>query len=151
MAIQICDLLNAAHARNIIYRDHKILHYYWREEFNGIYMIDWNVAKRSPGGLSVEEKQFDLVQFGARALHYILTGRSAPGALPLGPNKPEEIEAASRTYETSWTYDDQRLPKDIKDVLAATLSGEYLDASSLGNDLDAIYQKLSSLVRDNGG
>lgn len=151
MGIQICDLLDAAHTRNIIYRDHKILHYYWRAEHNGIFMIDWNVAKRSPGGLSVEEKQFDLVQFGARALHYILTGRSAPGALPLGPNKPEEIEAASRTYEVKWTYDDQRLPKDIKDVLAATLSGEYTDAGNLRDDLDAIYRKISSLVQDFGG
>lgn len=151
MAIQICDLLHSAHSRNIIYRDHKILHYYWRDEFNGVFMIDWNVARRFPGGLSTEEIQFDIVQFGARALHYILTGRPAPGALPLGPNKPEEIEAASRTYEVSWTYDDQRLPKDIKDVLAATLTGAYHDARDLKRDLEAIYQKLSSLVQVDGG
>lgn len=151
MAIQICDLLQVAHSRNIIYRDHKILHYYWNEEANGIYMIDWNVARRVAGGLSTEEIQFDLVQFGARALHYILAGRSAPGALPLGPNKPEEIEGASRTYEVSWTYDDQRLPKDAKDVLAATLAGEYNDARNLKGDLVEIFQKLSSLVRTEGG
>jgi len=151
MSIQICDLLSSAHARNIIYRDHKILHYYWVEASNGIYMIDWNVAKRFPQGLSSAETQFDLVQFGARALHYVLTGRSAPGALPLGPNKPEEIEAAALHYSVNWTYDDQRLPKDIKEILAAALNGEYFSAKLLRDDLTAIYHKLSELVRSPGG
>ncbi len=151
MAIQICDILDAAHARNIIYRDHKILHYYWRKEVNGVYAIDWNVSKRFPGGLSTAETQFDLVQFGARALHYLLVGRSAPGALPLGPNKPEEIEAAARSYSVHWNYDDQRLPKDIKEILHSVLAGEYNSARQLRDDLYAIFQKLSGLVNATGG
>ena len=114
-------------------------------------MIDWNIAKRFPEGLSETEVQFDLVQFGARALHYILTGRSAPGALPLGPNKPEEIETAARSYAVSWTYDDQRLPKDIKEILAAVLSGEYKNVRQLREDLLLIYSKLSALVNPPGG
>jgi hypothetical protein len=109
-------------------------------------MIDWNVAKRFPEGLSASEIQFDLVQFGARALHPILTGRSAQGALPLGPNRPEEIESAARSYSVSWTYDDQRLPKDIKDLLAAVLAGEYSSARKLGEEFSAIYYKLSALL-----
>ena len=151
MAIQICDILDAAHARNTIYRDHKILHYYWRKEFNGVFAIDWNVSKRFPGGLSTAETQFDLVQFGARALHYLLAGRSAPGALPLGPNRPEEIEAAARSYAVHWNYDDQRLPKDIKDILHSVLAGEYNSARLLRDDLYAIFQKLSGLVNATGG
>jgi len=151
MAVQICDILDAAHARNIIYRDHKILHYYWRAEFNGIFLIDWNVSKRFPAGLSASETQFDLVQFGARALHYLLAGRAAPGALPLGPNKPEEIEAAAHSYTVQWNYDDRRLPKDIKDLLHSVLAGEYRSARQLRNDLHAIYQKLSVLVNKAGG
>jgi serine/threonine protein kinase len=151
MAIQICDILDAAHARNTIYRDHKILHYYWRKEFNGIFAIDWNVSKRFPGGLSTAETQFDLVQFGARALHYLLAGRSAPGALPLGPNRPEEIEAAARSYAVHWNYDDQRLPKDIKEILHSVLAGEYNSARLLRDDLVTIYQKLSGLVSATGG
>lgn len=151
MAIQICDILEAAHARNTIYRDHKILHYYWRKELNGIFVIDWNVSKRFPGGLSTSETQFDLVQFGARALHYLLAGRAAPGALPLGPNRPEEIEAAARSYAVHWNYDDQRLPKDIKDILHSVLAGEYNSARQLREDLFAIYQKFSGLVNATGG
>jgi serine/threonine protein kinase len=146
MAIQICDLLEVAHSRNIVYRDHKILHYYWQNEYNGVFMLDWNVAKRYPEGLSPNETQFDLVQFGARALHYILTGRPAQGALPLGPNRPEEIEAAARSYAASWTYDDHRLPKDIKDILEAVLAGGYASARQLREDLHAIYLKLLELV-----
>jgi serine/threonine protein kinase len=151
IAIQICDILEAAHARNTIYRDHKILHYYWRKELNGVFVIDWNVSKRFPGGLSTSETQFDLVQFGARALHYLLAGRSAPGALPLGPNKPEEIESAAHSYEVHWNYDDQRLPKDIKDILHSVLAGEYNSARQLREDLAAIFQKFSRLVNATGG
>jgi serine/threonine protein kinase len=146
MAIQICDLLEVAHSRNIVYRDHKILHYYWQNEYNGVFMLDWNVAKRYPEGLSSNETQFDLVQFGARALHYILTGRPAQGALPLGPNRPEEIEAAARSYAANWTYDDNRLPKDIKDILEAVLAGNYDSARILREDLDTIFHKLIELV-----
>jgi len=151
MAIQICDILEEAHARNTIYRDHKILHYYWRKEINGVFAIDWNVSKRFPGGLSSSETQFDLVQFGARALHYLLAGRSAPGALPLGPNKPEEIESAAHSYEVHWNYDDQRLPKDIKDILHSVLAGEYNSARQLREDLNAIFQKFSGLLNATGG
>ena len=104
------------------------------------------LAKHFPEGLSSSEVQFDLVQFGARALHYILAGRPAPGALPLGPNRPEDIEAAAHSYQVQWTYDDQRLPKDIKDLLEAVLAGSYISARTLREDLIAIYQKLSTLV-----
>ncbi len=151
MGIQICGILEAAHARNILYRDHKILHYYWRREVNGISMIDWNVSKHYPGGLSSADTQFDLVQFGARTLHYLLVGRSAPGALPLGPNRPEEIESAARSYSVQWSYDDQRLPKDIKDLLQSVLTGEYTSAIKLKDDLLAIFTKLSTLVNATGG
>ena len=147
MAIQICDILSTAHARNIIYRDHKILHYYWVEAYNGIFTVDWNIARRYPGGLSSADIQFDLVQFGARALHYILTGRPAPGALPMGPNRPEEIEAAARSYTARWTYDDQRLPADIKALLEGVLAGQYNDAAGLRADLHSIYLKLFELTK----
>jgi serine/threonine protein kinase len=143
MTIQICDILEIAHARNIVYRDHKILHYYWLEPHNGIFIIDWNVAKRHPHGLSAEEKQFDLVQFGARALHHIFTGRPAPGALPLGPTRPDEIEAAAHTYKPQWTYDDLRLPTVLKEILEKILAGGYTQVRSLRYDLFQVYQQLS--------
>jgi serine/threonine protein kinase len=144
MAVQICDILEIAHARNIVYRDHKILHYYWLEKHNGIFIIDWNVAKRHPHGLSTEEKQFDLVQFGARALHHIFTGRPAPGALPLGPNRPDEIEAAAHSYRPQWTYDDLRLPTALKDIIEKNLAGGYTQVRGLRYDLYQVFQQLSA-------
>ena len=144
VALQICDILQAAHERNIVYRDHKILHYYWDPDQGGVYAIDWNIAKRYPQGLSTAERQFDLVQFGARALHHILTGRAAPGALPLGPNRPEEIERASHSYSVQWTYDDERLPNRVKEVLASVLAAEYTHIRELKQDLYQIYQQLTT-------
>ena len=145
MSIQICEILQEAHNRNIVYRDHKILHYYWIEEMRGVYSIDWNVARLHPEGISDYEKQMDMVQFGARALHHILTGRTAPGALPLGPTRPDEIEQAAKTYEAQWTYDDQRLPEDLRKILERVLAGEYNNAIQLRDDLKVIFLNLPDL------
>lgn len=144
MSIQICDVLQAAHERNIVYRDHKILHYYWQEETNGIYIIDWNVARLYRDGLADVDRQMDLVQFGARGLHHILTGRAAPGALPLGPTRPEEIEQAARSYTAQWTYDDRRLSAEIREILERVLAGDYVSAASLRDDLKLAYMHLSN-------
>jgi serine/threonine protein kinase len=142
MSIQICDILEVAHARNIVYRDHKILHYYWRAEKNGIYIIDWNVARLHPEGLTDLDIHMDLVQFGARGLHHILTGRAAPGALPLGPTRPEEIEQAAKSYQTQWTYDDQRLSEGLRSILERALAGEYATAPALRDDLKRTMMQL---------
>jgi serine/threonine protein kinase len=142
LAIQICDILHVAHDRNIVYRDHKLLHYYWHSESQGVGMLDWNIAKRFPQGLSESERKFDLVQFGARALYHILTGRTAPGALPLGPNRPEEIEQAAHHYSAQWTYDDERLPNQVKEILEKALGEGYLSVKGLRQDLFDIYKQL---------
>lgn len=142
MAIQISDILQIAHNRKIVYRDHKILHYYWQAEKHGIYFIDWNVARYHPDGLSEHEIKMDLVQFGARGLHHILTGRTAPGALPLGPTRPEEIEQAADSYQTQWTYDDQRLPPGLRAILERILAGEYCSAATLSADLKSTMMQL---------
>jgi serine/threonine protein kinase len=150
LAIQICDILQIAHDRNIAYRDHKILHYYWDPGSHGVELIDWNIAKRYSQGLTDAERQFDLVQFGARALHHILTGRPAPGALPLGPNQPEEIEHASLSYAVNWTYDDERLPIRVKEVLEQVLNQGYTRVKDLRADLVQIYEQVPDLVQGLG-
>jgi hypothetical protein len=143
LSLQICDILQFAHDRNIVYRDHKILHYYWDVEAHGVTMIDWNIAKRQPQGLSDADKQFDLVQFGARALHHIFTGRPAQGSLPLGPNRPEDIESASTHYPVEWTYDDERLPNQLRTILEQCLNQGYTQVSNIRQDLLGIYEQLA--------
>jgi len=148
LSLQICDILQFAHDRNIVYRDHKILHYYWDVDTHGVTIIDWNIAKRQPQGLSEAEKQFDLVQFGARALHHIFTGRPAQGSLPLGPNRPDDIEKASTHYPVSWTYDDERLPNQLRAILEQTLNQGYTQVRDLRQDLLGIYQQLPGTDKD---
>jgi len=150
LAIQICDILQIAHDRNIAYRDHKILHFYWEPVSHGVVTIDWNIAKRHTQGISDSERQFDLVQFGARALHHILTGRPALGALPLGPNRPEEIENASLSYPVNWTYDDERLPIRIKEILEQVLNQGYTQVKDLRADLVQVYEQAPSVVQAAG-
>ncbi len=142
LATQICGILQAAHDRNIVYRDHKLLHYYWQRDQNGVVLIDWNIARRFVQGLSPAERSFDLVQFAARALHHIFTGRPAPGALPMGPNRPEEIEQAAHHYKPNWTYDDERLPNRLKEILSGALAEEYTTARELRQDLLEIYRQI---------
>jgi serine/threonine protein kinase len=143
MSIQICDILHIAHQRNVVYRDHKILHYYWLPDLNGISIIDWNVARYHPEGLTPYDVHMDLVQLGARGLHHILTGRTAPGALPMGPTRPEEIERAAQSYAAQWTYDDQRLSVEVRVILEQLLSGGYTSAADLSEDLKRAYMNLS--------
>jgi hypothetical protein len=135
IAVQICSVLIAAHQRSVVYRDHKILHYYWQPDDNGLYVIDWNVARYHPEGLSDVEIHMDLVQLGARGLHHILTGRTAPGARPLGPTRPEEIEQSAQSYRAQWTYDDRRLGDEVRVILEQLLSGVYTNAADLQADL----------------
>ena len=142
LGAQICDILQSAHERNIVYRDHKLVHYYWDPGAHGVAMIDWNIAKRHPQALSEAERQFDLVQFSARALHHILTGRTAPGALPLGPNRPEEIERSASSYSVVWTYDDERLPNRVKEILENALNQGYSYARDLKKDLSELLDQM---------
>lgn len=150
LAIQSCEILQIAHDRNIVYRDHKILHYYWDPQVHGVAMIDWNISKREPQGLTDADKQADLVQFGARALHHILTGRPAPGALPLGPNRPEDIESASSSYAVNWTYDDERLPNRIKEIIEQALTQGYTLVRDLQADLTEVYERLTTTTQAGG-
>jgi serine/threonine protein kinase len=150
IAIQICDILVQAHRQQVLYRDHKILHYYWQSVYNGVFVIDWNVAKIFDRDLTQSEKQFDLVQFGARALHHILTGRPAPGALPLGPTRPDEIEHASTQYNVSWSFDDQRLSDQVKEIIENTLAGSYSQAALLRNDLLQAFHQTREDLAGNG-
>jgi len=142
MGIQICDILVQAHQRKVVYRDHKILHYYWQPASNGIYVIDWNVARLHADGLSDIEIYMDLVQLGARGMHHVLTGRTAPGALPLGPTRPEEIEQSAQSYRAQWTYDDQRLGDEVRAILEQLLAGSYTNAGDLREDLKRAYMDL---------
>lgn len=137
---QICDLLAIAHAKNIVYLDHKILHYYWNGEHTSL--IDWNVGHKFSNFLSDDDRGFDIVQLGARTLYFMFTGRQPEGALTLGPTRPEEIQAAPHSYVVDWKYDDRRLPDSLKQLLQVVLAGGYFNAAKLSDDFGFIAERL---------
>ena len=144
-ASQICQVIQAAHDRGIVYLDHKVLHYYWNDPRQQVFALDWNIGHQIANGDNLEVFEFDLLQFSARALHHLMTGRQAPGSVNVGPNKPEDIQNAPDKYEPVWTYDDhKRLTEDEMKFLSNALQGEYKTAQELGQDLQILYQARQS-------
>ncbi len=144
-ALQICEIIKAAHQREIVYLDHKALHYYWNEPRNQVLVLDWNIGRQISNGNSRDVYEFDVLQFSARALHHLMTGRQAPGSVTVGPNKPEDIQNAPEKYEPIWTYDDQkRLTGDEMEVLGGAIQGEYKSPEALAEALQSLYNHRQS-------
>ncbi len=144
-ARQIADIMAAAHERHVIYLDHKVLHYYWNDPRQQVFVLDWNIGRLITNNNSEEVYAFDVLQYSARALHHLLTGRQAPGSVNVGPNRPEDIQNAPKHYEPVWTYDDQkRLSQDELDVLGQAIQGNYPTAAGLAQDLQSLYNQRQS-------
>jgi hypothetical protein len=146
-ALQICQIIQAAHEKEIVYLDHKVLHYFWNEPRQQVFVLDWNIGRQLTNGNNQEVFEFDVLQFSARALHHLMTGRQAPGSVNIGPNKPEDIANAPVKYEPIWTYDDQkRLNREEMDLLSKAIQGEYQTASALAIDLQTLYEGRQSAI-----
>ena len=144
-AKQIADIVAEAHKRQVIYLDHKVLHYYWNDPRQQVFALDWNIGRMITNGNSEEVYAFDVLQYSARALHHLLTGRQAPGSVTVGPNRPEDIQNAPETYDPVWTYDDQkRLTQDELAVLGQAIQGQYPTAAGLAQDLQSLYNQRQS-------
>ncbi len=142
IAIQICDLLSQAHKTGAVYMDHKLLHYYWNDFRKQVIIIDWNIGRWSPGYVSKESIQFDILQFSSRALHHLFTGKQAPGSVAVGPNRPEDIESSPRYYKASYPYDVQkRLNMAEMQFLEKALSGGFMSADEMSEALKQLLVK----------
>lgn len=146
-AHQICDIIQCAHNRDIVYLDHKVLHYYWNEPRQQVFALDWNIGRQITDNNSREVYEFDLLQFSARAFHHLMTGRQAPGSVKVGPNKPEDIHNAPEKYDPIWTFDDQeRLTQDELSVLGDAIQGKYKFPGDLSEDLQRLLADRQSQV-----
>ncbi len=142
MAVQICDILQAAHSRNIVYRDHKLLHYYWQASQPGHLPDRLERGPPAPrAACPIRKGDGHRAVRGARPAPHPYRAL-APGALPLGPTRPEEIEQAAHTYQTQWTYDDQRLSAGLRSILERVLAGEYASMAALRDNLKLMIMQL---------
>jgi len=141
-SIQIVQSLATAHEKGIIYLDHKLLHYYWNDVRQQVMIIDWNIGRFLEDKITPELKQFDLLQFSARALHHLFTGRQAPGSVAIGPNRPEDIEKSPRHFKASYPYDVQkRLNQDEMVFLEKALDGFFDSAGEMSDALELLLKK----------
>jgi len=142
ISIQICGMLEQAHAKGAIYLDHKLLHYYWNEYRQKVIMLDWNIGHWLPETFSPEVQHSDLVQFSSRALHHIFTGRQAPGSVAVGPNRPEDITNSPSRYKASYSFDVQnRLNADEMSFLESALDGRFQSPAEMKEKLQYLYTK----------
>lgn len=145
-AIQICDVLTDAHERNVTFVDHKIIHYYWNNFFNHVFIIDWNMGQYYPSGLPKEEIKFDVMQFSARALFHIFTGHQAKGALAVGRTEFSQLDQARRTheiYQAGWKDGEtKRLGPDLAKVLEFGLNPGFDNPLQLKKELQGILGKV---------
>jgi len=142
IGIQITSLLEQAHARGASFLDHKLLHYYWNEFRQKVFIIDWNIGHWQPDNFSPEVQQADMIQLSSRALHHIFTGRQAPGSVAVGPNKPEDIANSPTHFKASYSYDVQnRLNQEEIKFLENALDGFFKTPTEMKAALEALYAK----------
>lgn len=140
-ALQIAQSLASAHEKGIIYLDHKLIHYYWNDVRQQVMIIDWNIGRYLEDKITLELKQFDLLQLSARALHQLFTGRQAPGSVAVGPNRPEDIENSPKHFKASYPYDVQkRLNQHEMAFLEKALDGFYASADEMSDALQLLLK-----------
>lgn len=130
---QICEILSTAHKNNIVYRDHKIIHYYWRFYLEQVVVIDWNVGKYYEDMLPEEEIKKDLILFAVFTAFWVLSGINYPNAAQF-LTSPDEIVHAAHSYK-----EDNKVLSDLdivfREPIGKAMAGKYTDASKLGQDL----------------
>ena len=142
ISVQICTILENAHARGASFLDHKLLHYYWNEFRQKVIIIDWNIGHWQPKTFGPEVQQADMIQLSSRAIHHIFTGRQAPGSVAVGANRPEEIAASPTHFKASYSYDVQnRLNEAEMHFLAKALDGQFKNPSEMKAALQLLQSK----------
>ncbi len=132
IAIQICSILEKAHAQGAVFMDHKLLHYYWNDIRQKVIILDWNIGRWLGDNPAPEIIRDDLLQFSARALHHLFTGQQAPGAAVVGGNRPDEIANSPKHFKASYSFDIQnRLNDDEMRFLEKALDGGFSTASEM--------------------
>lgn len=142
IAMQICTILEKAHAQGAVFLDHKLLHYYWNEPRQKVIILDWNIGRWFEDGIPQEVIRDDLLQFSARALHHLFTGQQAPGAAVVGGNRPDEIANSPSQFKASYSFDVQnRLNNDEMAFLEKALKGSFASAAEMKTQLAILAAK----------
>jgi len=139
VVLQVCDVLDAAYKRNIIYHDHKLSHYYFNQSLSRIHVIDWNAAKLQSKGIHQAEILMDIIKFSAHSMHYILLGCPANEIPKLGINDPERHQI----YTPNWNNNEIQLPCAVRNLIIRALDGKYQSYAEIKADIVEILNDLS--------
>lgn len=122
---QICEVLDTVYKRNIVYRDHKILHYYYNNSLSRVCILDWNAALAQTQGIHQIEVLMDIVEFSAHSMHYILLGRPASRVPKLESFNMGNNPEMPQKYMVDWGYDERCIPDSVKNLITKALNGKY--------------------------
>lgn len=110
---QLLDLLNVAHARDIIYNDVDAKHLFWKREEHQLKIIDWGNAVFLEGDEVTQQgisRQTDIYQVG-ELLYYILCG----GA------RPEVPRNAAVTWQVNFYENERRVHSELQNIVSKAL------------------------------
>ncbi len=143
-AIQICEIMEKANEQKILYRDHKINHYYFNKNCGDgghVVMIDWNCADGpKEESLRKEEIIKDVQQFIERSLSYLFTGKKAIGAMGPGPNFLDQIKSGTclPDYSAFKGVNSNHLGKEEKNLFEKGLEGKFESFTELKESLQQV-------------
>jgi len=141
---QYTELLQQAHADDIVYLDAKPEHFYWNGE--KLCIIDWNSSRMLCAADDPQDdpdhlKREDIRNFVVGVMYVIFTGLSAQGHAV--QESPSHRDAIAQRYQVR-TLDfgmEPSLPQSLIDLMQSATRGEYQDIKQFKQDLEECAQE----------
>lgn len=137
---QLLDLLQAAHARDIVYNDVDAKHLFWNRDRHALKVIDWGNAVFLEGDVVTPQgisRQTDIFQVG-ELLYFIVTGG----------RRAEVPRDAGPAFRADFGDDRRRVHSQFQDIISKALHPStklrYESIMALRNDLNRYRQPLES-------
>jgi serine/threonine protein kinase len=140
LARKYTDLLQRAHADEIVYLDVKLEHFYWRD--GHLSVIDWNSSRLLSDPANQDEdhellKQNDIRNFAIGVMYPILTGVSAVGDFRAMPSSSDAVDKRYQNVNELDFRMEPALAKELVGLIRAAAFGDFSTIEQFQAALDA--------------